>query len=124
MNRQLCWIQDIGIVLGVALSFGTMDKGSRFRSILETRVLLSKILAHRGQICKFLDGQLVASVPTWKLPKHTFMTHKNLVLMHGFHSMAQVGIQQLSLKAYRRWDSTCHRIMVMDRIDEPFNMWD
>ena len=31
-----------GFTLGVALYYGSMDKGSLFRSILETRVLLSK----------------------------------------------------------------------------------
>ena len=41
-NCWLCWIQDIGIVLGVTHSSSSIDKGSWFRSILETRVLLSK----------------------------------------------------------------------------------
>ena len=61
----------------------------------------------------------MASVPTWKIPKNVFMTHQKPVLMHGFHSMPRVAIQQVSLKACRRWDSMCHRIMTVARIDEP-----
>ena len=38
--------------------------------------------------------------------------------IYGFHSMPQVGIQQVSLKACRRWDSTCHRMMIVSQIDE------
>ena len=52
------------------------------------------------------------------MPKHTWMTYWNLVMMHRFHSMPQVGIQQVSLKAYKRLDSTCHKMMVIARIDE------
>ena len=47
------------------------------------------------------------------------MAHQNPILMHGFHSMPLVGIQHVSLKAYRRWDSMCHIMMTIDRIDEP-----
>ena len=39
--------------------------------------------------------------------------------MHDFHSMPRVGIQQVPLKSYRRWDSTCDRMMAIGRIDEP-----
>ena len=46
-----------------------------------------EIFAHRGQIFKFLDREFVASVPTWKFPKHTCMTHQNPILMHDFHSI-------------------------------------
>ena len=60
----------------------------------------------------------MARVPTWDLPKHGRMTHRNPILMHSFHSMPRLGIQQVSLKAYRRWDSTCDRMMVIDRINE------
>ena len=38
--------------------------------------------------------------------------------MHGFHSMPRLVIQQVSLKAYRRWDSTCHSMMTVARIDK------
>ena len=76
------------------------------------------ISIHRGWLWKFLDRECVPSVPTWNLPKHTFMTHQNLILIHGFHSMPWVGIQQVSVKAYRRWDSMCDRMMVVARIDE------
>ena len=78
-----------------------------------------KIFAHRGQIFKFLDCEHVASVPTWNLPKHTSMTHQNPILIHGFHSMPQVGIKQVSLKSCRRRDSMCHIMMVMAQINEP-----
>ena len=46
-----------------------------------------------GQICKFLDHECVASVPTWNLPKHACMTVWNPVLMHGWNYMPRVGIQ-------------------------------
>ena len=82
------------------------------------------IFAHRGQLCKFLKHEHVASVLTWNLPKHTCMTHYNAILMHSFHSMPRVGIQQVSLKSYRRWDSTCDRMMVISRIDEPLDSLD
>ena len=52
-------------------------------------------------------------------PKHTCMTHWKPFLMHGFHSMSWVGIQQVSLKACRRWHSTCDRMMVIARINKP-----
>ena len=44
--------------------------------------------------------------------------------MHGFHSMPWVGIQQVSLKVWRRWDSTCHRIMTISWINEPLALLD
>ena len=61
----------------------------------------------------------MARVPTWNLPKHAFLTHRNPILMHSFHSMPRVAIQQVSLKACRRWDSMCHRIIIIAQIDEP-----
>ena len=39
--------------------------------------------------------------------------------MHSFHSMPRLVIQQVPLKACRRWDSTFHRLMTIARIDEP-----
>ena len=77
-----------------------------------------EIFAHGGQICILLDCECVARVTTCNIPKHAYMTHLKPFLMHGFHSMPWVGIQQVSLKACRRWDSTCHRIMTVARIDE------
>ena len=82
------------------------------------------IFAHRGQLCKFIDRECVAIVPTWNLPKHACMTHRNPFLMHGFHSMPRLGIQQVSLKAYRRWDSTYHRMMTVDQVKEPSTLLD
>ena len=121
-NCWFRWIQDIGIVLRVSLSSGSMDKGSCFRSNLETRVFLSKWIwnfSTYGHLCKFLDHDLVASIPTWNLPKHSWMTHQNPVLMHDWNSMPRVGIQHVCMKAFRRWDSKCHRMMIVARIDEP-----
>ena len=83
-----------------------------------------EIFAHRGQLCKFLDREHVASIPTWKIPKHSCMNHHNIFLMHSFHSMARVGIQQVLVKAYRRWDSTLHKIMTIAWIDEPLDPLD
>ena len=77
-----------------------------------------EIFAHREQICKFLNHEHVASIPTWNLPKHTCTTHWNPFLMHGFHSMPRLGIQWVSLKACGRWDSMFHRLMTIARIDE------
>ena len=74
--------------------------------------------SHRGQIFKFIDQELMASIPTWKWLKITCMTHQNPFLMHDFHSMPRVGIQQVSLKSCSKWDSTCHRIMTVAWIDE------
>ena len=58
------------------------------------------------------------------MPKHTCMTHWKPILMHGFHSMSRVGIQQVSPKSCRRWDSMCDRMMVIVRINEPSNPLD
>ena len=77
------------------------------------------IFAHRGQLWKFLDCEHVASIPTWNLPKHACTNHQNPFLMHGFHSMPWLGIQQVSLKACRRWDSMFHRLMNIARINKP-----
>ena len=66
----------------------------------------------------------MASIPTWNITKHTCMAHRNPILMHGFHSIPRVGIQHVSLKAYRRWDSTCHRMMIVARINEPSDLLD
>ena len=44
--------------------------------------------------------------------------------MHGFHSMPQVRVQQVSLKACRRWDSTCDKMMVISHINELSNLLD
>ena len=38
--------------------------------------------------------------------------------------MPRVVIQQVSLKAYRRWASTCHRMMTIAQIDEPLTLLD
>ena len=77
------------------------------------------ISAQRGWLCKFLDREHVASVPTWNLPKHACMTHQNPVLMQSFHSMHRVGVQEVSMKAYRRWASTCHKMMIVAWINKP-----
>ena len=82
------------------------------------------IFAHRGHICKFIECEHVAGVPTWNLPKNACMTIWKPVLMHGFHSMPLIGIQQVSLKASRRWDSTCDKMMVVAQIDEPPTLLD
>ena len=52
------------------------------------------------------------------MPKHACTTHRNPFLMHGFQSMPRLGIQRVSLKACRRWDSTLHRLMNVAQIDE------
>ena len=52
------------------------------------------------------------------------MTHCNPILMHGWNSMSRVRIQQVSLKACRRWDSMCHRMMTVARIDKPSDLLD
>ena len=57
-------------------------------------------------------------------PKHACTTHRNPILMHGFHSMPWLGIQQVSLKSCRRWDSTFHRLMTIAQIDEPSALFD
>ena len=124
-NHRICWIQDIGIVLGVALYSSSMDKGSFFGQFWKLGFFLvieCPIFAHRGQICKFLNHERVPSITTWNLPKCTCMTHQNPILMHGFHSMPRVGIEQVSVKAGRRWDSMYDRMMVVTRIDEPSNL--
>ena len=66
----------------------------------------------------------MASVPTWNLPKYTYTTHQKPFLIHGFHSVPRLGIQQVSLKACRRWDSMCDIMMVVARIDEPSALLD
>ena len=77
-----------------------------------------EIFAHGGQIHIFLDRECVASVPTWNIPKHTCMTCRNPILLHGFHSMRRLGIQHVSLKACRRLDSMCHKMMVIAQIEK------
>ena len=99
-----------------------MDKGSFFWSILELgfcSVRECQFFSDGGQLHILLDREHVASIPTWNQHKHACMTHRNPFLMHGFHSMPRVGIQQVSLKARRRWDSRCRRMMIIARIDEP-----
>ena len=98
-----------------------MDKGSffgQFWKLWFCSVSECLISTRMGWLCKFLDHECVASVPTWNFPKHTCTTHWKPFLMHGFHSMPQLGIQQVSLKACRRWDSSCHRMMTVARINK------
>ena len=98
-----------------------MDKGSCFGQFWKLgfcTVRECPIFAHGGQLLNFLNHECVVSVPTWNMPKHACMTHQNLVLMHGFHSMSRLGIQEVSLKACGRWDSMCHRMMTVAWIDE------
>ena len=52
------------------------------------------------------------------------MNHRNHILMHGFHYLPQVGIQQVFVKSCRKWDSKFHRMMTMDQINEPSNPLD
>ena len=105
MNRQLCWIQDIEIVLGWPSNLVPWRRDHYFGQFWKPgfcSVSECEIFAHGGQIRTLLNRECVASVPTWNLPKHTFMTPQKLVLMNGWNSMAQVGIQQVSLKSHRR----------------------
>ena len=55
--------------------------------------------------------------------EHACMTHRKPFLMLVFHSMLRLGIQEVSMKDSRRWDSTCHRMMTFARIDEPSVHW-
>ena len=127
MNHWICWIQDIKIVLGWPSNLGPWTRDHcfcqfwklAFRSVSEC-----EIFAHGGQLRILLDRERVDRIPTWNMPKNTCMTHQNPILMHSFHSIPRVGIQQVSLKACRRWDSSCHRMMVMARIDEPSTLLD
>ena len=62
----------------VVLYYGSMDKRSFFCQFWKLgfcSVSECEIFAHRGQLHIFLDRECVASVPTWNLPKHAFMTH-------------------------------------------------
>ena len=98
-----------------------MDKGALFGQFWKLGFCLvseCKFFTHRVQLCKFLDRELVASIPTWNMPKNSCMTHHNPFLMHHFHSMPRVGIQHVSLKDCRRWDSTCNKMMAVARIDK------
>ena len=124
MNRQLRWIQDIEIVLGWPSNMGPWIRDhffSQFWKLGFCSVSKCPISAHRGRLCKFLVCECVASVPTWNLPKNACTTHWKPFLMHSFHSMPQLGIQWVSLKAYGRWDSTFHILMTVTRIDEPLD---
>ena len=76
------------------------------------------MFAHGVQTCILIDREHVARIPTWIMPKHVFMTHRKPFLMHDFHSMPRVVIQQVSLKSYGGCNSTCDRMMVVSRIDE------
>ena len=67
MNRRLCWIQDIGIVLGVALYSGSMYKSpvlGQFGKLVFCLVSECPFFAHRGQIRILLDREGVARIPT------------------------------------------------------------
>ena len=63
----------------------------------------------------WVDGWDRISLP---LDQHGIVELTLLQLLN-FHFMPRVGIQQVSLKACRRWVSTCDRMMVVARIDEP-----
>ena len=84
----------------------------QFWKLVVFSVRETEIFSHRGRIYKFIDHECVDSIPTWNLSKHTFMTHQNPVLMHD-DAIPWVGIQQVSLKSCRRWDSMYHRIMTV-----------
>ena len=60
----------------------------------------------------------MVGINTWNLPKHYWMTHHNPFFMDGLNSMPKVGIQEVSLKACKRQDSMCHRIMVMAQVEK------
>ena len=106
-SGPLLWVHGQGIIF-----FGQFWKLG-FCSVSEC-----PISAHMGRLCKFLDREHMDSIPTCIMPNHSCMTHRNPVLMHSFHSMPQVGIQQVSLKVCRRWDSTCDKMMVAAWIDK------
>ena len=121
-NRQLHWISNIEIVLGWPSNLLPWRIDHYFGQFWKLGFFLVSecpISIHMGWLCKFLDHECVAIVPTWNLPKHACTTHRKAFLMHNFHSMPWVGIQRVSLKVWRRWDSTCHRIMNVSWIDEP-----
>ena len=127
MNHQLYWIHDIGIMLRWPSNMGPWTRDCFFGQFWKLgfcSVSECPISTHMHRLCKFLDHEHVASVPTWNLPKHAWTTHRNPFLMHSFLCMPRLWIQQVSLKAYRRWDSTCDRMMVISRIDEPSALLD
>ena len=122
MNCQIRWIYYIGIVLWWPYNLGPWTRYhffSQFWKLGFCSLSECPISTHKGWLCKLLNREHVASVTTWNLPKHACMTHRKPFLMHSFHSMPRLGIQQVSLKACRRWDSMFHRLMTVARIDEP-----
>ena len=115
-NRQICWIQDIRIVLGWSSNLGPWTRDNFFCQFWKLgfcSVSECPISAHTGLLWKFLNREHVASISTWNLPKNSCMTHWNPFLMHDFHSMPRLGIQRVSLKAYGRWDSMFYRLMTI-----------
>ena len=66
----------------------------------------------------------MARAPTWNMAKHTYMNPQNPVFLHSWNSMPPVAIQQVSLKACRRLDSTFHTMMFVDWINELSNPLD
>ena len=127
MSRQIRWIQDIEIVLGWPSNLVPWRRYHYFCQFWKLgfcSVSECPIFAHRVQLCKFLEHEHVASVPTWKPTKHACMTHQNPILMHSFHSMTRVGIQQVSWKSFRRWGSMCDKMMVVAWINEPLDPLD
>ena len=118
-NHRLCWIHDIGIVLRCPSPLVPWKRDivlGQFWKLGFCSVRECEILAHRGQIWKFLDHEHVARITKWNLPKISCMTHRNPFLMHGWNFMPRVGIQEVSLKVCRSWDSTCIRMMSMAHI--------
>ena len=61
-----------------------------------------EMFTHGVQLRILLDRERLDSVPTQNMPRQTCITHRNPVLMHDWNYMPRVGIQQVSLKAYRR----------------------
>ena len=62
-------------MLGVALSYGSMDKGyvlSQFWKLGFCQVRECENFSHRGQLCKFHNCEHVARFPIWNLPKTCF----------------------------------------------------
>ena len=84
------WIQYIWIVLGCPSNMGPRIRDHFFGQFWKLgfcSVGECKIFAHGGQLRILLNREFLDSFPTWNMPKHSWMTYRNPVFMHGFHSM-------------------------------------
>jgi len=78
----------------------------------------------RGIFFKTMDREIVDSVITWDLAKHTCRILQNSIILICFDYNPPNQILDVSLNGFRKWVTTHHKNLTETWINEPFIVFD